>query len=349
MRPERDPADVVPVFAERGNDFGTYLETADTDGGADDGREPRRRGARLRGERASRLPDHSHQRAPPARVNSRYRAGDGVREQHRNAIGGLDGDAGVGGTSDQRIPRRGSRVPRPIGRYLHAVAVYLPQGMEDLRTGGVFKEFQISIGLVPDSEKRGVRLPVPNPAGEAVEGGKALGYERFDRLFRSGRVRGAGPELLPTEAARKIGNGERRRLGVTAHFSGPRKTGFHRPLFGEGRTLQGVAEEFRPLRGLCRPEGGVPGPSRHPALRGTRREGSHPDGWGRRRRGPAGRGAGLKTGVPSRRRHGDVEQCAASLRFAHWCRPEVGAPSRPRAFSRSMLRGLAALRAAVPV
>ena len=42
-------------------------------------------------------------------------------------------------------------------------------------------------------------------------------------------------------------------------------------------------------------------------LRGTRREGSHPDGWGLRRRGPAGRCAG-----PHR------ENC-----------PEVGVPSRP--------------------
>ena len=31
------------------------------------------------------------------------------------------------------------------------------------------------------------------------------------------------------------------------------------------------------------------------------------------------------------------------------CRPEVGVPSRPRAFSQSAVRGFAALRAAVPV
>ena len=40
-----------------------------------------------------------------------------------------------------------------------------------------------------------------------------------------------------------------------------------------------------------RSETGAPA-SRHPALRGPRREGSHPDGWGLCRRGPAGRCAG---------------------------------------------------------
>ena len=38
----------------------------------------------------------------------------------------------------------------------------------------------------------------------------------------------------------------------------------------------------------CRSETGAPA-SRHPALRGPRREGGHPDGWGLCRRGPAGR------------------------------------------------------------
>ena len=42
-------------------------------------------------------------------------------------------------------------------------------------------------------------------------------------------------------------------------------------------------------------------------LRGTRREVSHPDGWGLRRRGPAGRCAGVNTGVPGRERHRSLE------------------------------------------
>ena len=57
---------------------------------------------------------------------------------------------------------------------------------------------------------------------------------------------------------------------------------------------------------------------RHPAFRGPRREGSHPDGWGLCRRGLAGRCAGLKTGVPSHSRSGKERRrkktCQARLR-----------------------------------
>ena len=305
MRPDRDPADVVPVFAERGNDFGTHLETAGTDGGAENGREPRRRNARLPRERAGRLPGNPHQRTPPARMNSRYRAGDGVREQHRNAIGGLDGDADVGGTSDQRIPRRWSRVPRPISRYLHAVAVHLPQGMEDVRTGGVFKEFQISFGLVPDPEKRGVRLPVPYSAGEAVEGGEARGDERFDRLSRSDGF--AAPD--PNSCQRK-------------------------PSGGSGKVSRaGRAPASDVMSSSAELDGGS-----HVRHYGERGREDHPCDPGHVSRPPPAGCAGLEapTGRTGRRSlpaaPRDVEQCAVSLRFAQRCRPPAGRTGQRLAF-----------------
>ena len=68
------------------------------------------------------------------------------------------------------------------------------------------------------------------------------------------------------------------------------------------RSLTHAPSRLPASRGLRlrsnRPEVGVPSPTRHRALKGTHREGSHPDGWGLGRRGPAGRCAGLKTGAP---------------------------------------------------
>ena len=106
---------------------------------------------------------------------------------------------------------------------------------------------------------------------------------------------------------------------------------------------------------------------------GTRREGGHPDGWGLRRRGPAGRCADRRSAfqaVPAlllRRRceafpgrcgapalSGYVPRRESSRRLGSspprpcgpLCRPEVGVPSRPRASSRSAVRRVS--RAAVP-
>ena len=61
------------------------------------------------------------------------------------------------------------------------------------------------------------------------------------------------------------------------------------------------------------------GVARHPALRGPRREGSHPDGWGLCRRGPAGRCAGVNTGVPfpACRPAGQISVSPQRLDFGH--------------------------------
>ena len=69
-----------------------------------------------------------------------------------------------------------------------------------------------------------------------------------------------------------------------------------------------------------------PAVARHPALDGlhsrgnhvkdgTRREGSHPDGWGLRRRGPAGRCADRRSAFPCGRRHLDGWGSRAGLHF----------------------------------
>ena len=90
---------------------------------------------------------------------------------------------------------------------------------------------------------------------------------------------------------------------------------------------------------------------------GTCRDGSHPDGWGMRRRGPAGRCADRRSAFPclpghlsqwgprrdgshfggwGMRRRGPAGRCAGPHRED--C-PEVGVPSRPRACSPSAVRG----------
>ena len=72
----------------------------------------------------------------------------------------------------------------------------------------------------------------------------------------------------------------------------------------------------------------VPGPARHPVLRGTRRERSHPDGWGWRRRGPAGRCADRRSAFPCLR----PVRANGGTRFrpplGGRCRSETGAPAR---------------------
>ena len=114
-----------------------------------------------------------------------------------------------------------------------------------------------------------------------------------------------------------------------------------------------AAQSGRVSRSRAMPVGG-PHRENWPALQavrvassvgGTCRDGSHPDDWGMRRRGPAGlcrpevgvplpAGPSLPVGyAPSREPIGVF--AAAALRAAV---PEVGVPSRPRAFSPSAVR-----------
>ena len=214
-----------------------------------------------------------------------------------------------------------------------------------MRTGDAFKEFPISIGLVPDSEQRGVRLPVPNPAGEAVECGEALGYERFDRLSRPGRVRGAGSELLPTEAVRRIGKSEPCRQGVCVRrHVVERQAGWRQACRRqacpslEGTGARGSSGQSRPRLspasgGLCRPacadlsvptwEVGVPLPARCRARGGARRE-VHHHGTGKyaaSRPPPAGC-ADQRSAFQAVPALFPDRCCAVSLRFAQRCRCE---------------------------
>ena len=113
--------------------------------------------------------------------------------------------------------------------------------------------------------------------------------------------------------------------------------------------------------------------ARHPALRGTRREENHPDGWGLRRRGPAGRCAGPhrenwpEVGVPLRpapsgpvgftrgaafsqqgwcgTHVGGAPRHRRGFRAPARCRSETGAPCR-RDSARLAMRGFAAVRLA---
>ena len=98
----------------------------------------------------------------------------------------------------------------------------------------------------------------------------------------------------------------------------------------------------RPCGPLCRPEVRVPSPVRH-LPRWRYRDVDHLLlVQGQRRRGPAGRCADLKVGVPrvgaplqlmavgpSRTRHQGKQPYAVPPAYGGLCRPEVGAPSRP--------------------
>ena len=76
----------------------------------------------------------------------------------------------------------------------------------------------------------------------------------------------------------------------------------HRAGTHIGRTPRNRPEFRAPAR--CRSETGGqfsrwgPAVARRPAVRGTRREGAIPNGWGRRRRGPAGRCADRRSAFP---------------------------------------------------
>ena len=86
--------------------------------------------------------------------------------------------------------------------------------------------------------------------------------------------------------------------------------------------------------------------ARHPALGGTRRDGNRPDGWGLRRRGPAGRCADRRSAFQAVLAplldgryavRGPVGGGAGPHR-ENW--PEVGVLSRPRASSLVALRSV---------
>ena len=95
----------------------------------------------------------------------------------------------------------------------------------------------------------------------------------------------------------------------------------------------------------CRSETGAPGRPSRLICWGYVPRRSYPDGWGMRRRGPAGRCADRRSAfqaVPALLRDWRWEFRGLAGRCAgpHWedC-PEVGAPGRPGACSRSVLRG----------
>ena len=75
---------------------------------------------------------------------------------------------------------------------------------------------------------------------------------------------------------------------------------------GEVANAERVGREQRHPRGFraparCRPEASAPLSRAILPLRGTCREGSYPDGWGLRRRGPAGRCADRRSAFPGLR------------------------------------------------
>ena len=77
--------------------------------------------------------------------------------------------------------------------------------------------------------------------------------------------------------------------------------------------------------------------ARRPALRGTRRDGNRPDGWGLRRRGPAGRCAGphrgLEVGVPLRPAPSGPVGFARGAAFSQRGTHVGGAPRHRRCFA----------------
>ena len=103
---------------------------------------------------------------------------------------------------------------------------------------------------------------------------------------------------------------------VGTGFALPRDAG-RRPPPGELASAplsdwRGVASSVRVSRSRAMPVGGPHRENwpalrfaRRPALRGTRRDGNRPDGWGLRRRGPAGRCADRRSAFPCGRRHLD--------------------------------------------
>ena len=120
-----------------------------------------------------------------------------------------------------------------------------------------------------------------------------------------------------------------------------------------------AAQSGRVSRSRAMPVGG-PHRENWPALQavrvassvgGTCRDGSHPDDWGMRRRGPAGRcadcpevgvplpaGPSLPVGYAPSRESSRRLGSSPPRRCGPLCRPEVGVPSRPRAFSPSAVR-----------
>ena len=157
VRADRKPVHVVPVFGERGNDFGSDFEAAGSDRGADDGRQSRGRGACLGGQRAGGFPDDAHQRSAPARVSRGHCPGDGVGKQHRHAVGRFDRDAGSRGSSHQGVAGGWIRVS-PSGRPL---LVPGPRGLAAWNRGrGRQRRVPGDPGRRPfDHESRGGRHP----------------------------------------------------------------------------------------------------------------------------------------------------------------------------------------------
>lgn len=79
----------------------------------------------------------------------------------------------------------------------HVVAVDLPQSVHARHPGSAPEQAQIGFHPVAATEVRSVRLPVPDPAGEAVAGRETDGGEHFERF--------AGTERLPAETAGWLG------------------------------------------------------------------------------------------------------------------------------------------------
>ena len=87
-------------------------------------------------------------------------------------------------------------------------------------------------------------------------------------------------------------------------------------------------------------------------LTGTRREGSHPDGWGLRRRGPAGRCADRRSAFPCGRRHLNGWGSRAGLHFHSQCAAVPCRRAMPRSgtapSAQAGIRGFARRRRAKP-
>ena len=195
-----------------------------------------------------------------------------------------------------------------------------------------------TLSLLPACGSRGLRASLPVGARCRAPSFPRGGTRREGRHPDGWGLRGRGPagrcadrEVgVPWPAPRFFSNGGTRSRGFAGRGGGQR----HRRWFRAPARCRSEAPTGRTgQRSKPSPRFFTIGGTRFPLSRailplgGTRREGRHPEGWGLRGRGPAGRCAG-----PHRE---------------DW--PEVGVPwPAPRFFSMAV-RGLAALRAAVAV
>ncbi len=106
LGPADDPGRVASGGGEGGGHFGSYLEAAGADRGTEDRMETRGRGAGRAGEGAGGLGGDSRGGAAPAGVGPCDRAGDGIREEHRHAVGSLDRHPGAGRDRDEPVGLR---------------------------------------------------------------------------------------------------------------------------------------------------------------------------------------------------------------------------------------------------